>query len=123
VERARAERTGTESKPIVERSIKQFRRDVVNGRAVVLMTGSHCLFVTDEAEMVQLVRVGSIAHSAHVQLAKNADLATDRRLDFGRHNATDLDQCSAEAVTARFFGETRHTRNTGASPRRCERTL
>jgi hypothetical protein len=35
VEKARAERTSTESKPIVERSIKQFRRDVVNGRAVV----------------------------------------------------------------------------------------
>jgi hypothetical protein len=45
---------------------------VVNGRAVVLMTGSHYLFVTNEAEVVQLVWdfLESIAHWVHVRLAK-----------------------------------------------------
>jgi hypothetical protein len=67
---------------------------------------------------------GAYERRGRLQLQRCAETSRPMAtLPVGRHYATDQDQCSAEAVTARFFGETRHTRNTGASPRRCERTL
>jgi len=39
-----------------EQSIAQFRREVVNGRVVVLTSGTHYVFITNEAEVVRVIR-------------------------------------------------------------------
>jgi hypothetical protein len=42
--------------PMMLRGIEQFRREVVHGRAIRLTTGSHYFFITNEDEVVRLMR-------------------------------------------------------------------
>ncbi|HEX3703934.1 MAG TPA: alpha/beta hydrolase [Vicinamibacterales bacterium] len=54
--KVRAERQIAASKPFQEASIAQFRREARNGRVAVLDAASHYVFLTNESEVVRLVR-------------------------------------------------------------------
>jgi pimeloyl-ACP methyl ester carboxylesterase len=53
---AHAEKMIQDSEAFVEHSMDQFRREVAHGRVVRLTTGSHYLFITNENEVVRLIR-------------------------------------------------------------------
>jgi non-heme chloroperoxidase len=55
-DKARAEAVIRDGKPFVERGIEQFRREVAHGRVVRLTTGSHYLFITNQGEVVSMIR-------------------------------------------------------------------
>ena len=55
-DKARAEAAIRDGQPFVEHGIEQFRREVAHGRVIRLMTGSHYLFITNEDEVVRIIR-------------------------------------------------------------------
>jgi NADPH-dependent ferric siderophore reductase len=56
VNKKRADESNAQIRAWADRSINQFKTEVVRGRVVVLTTGSHYVFVTNEAEVVRLIR-------------------------------------------------------------------
>lgn len=52
----RANEANTQIRAWAERSIAQFRAEVVKGHVVVLADGAHYLFITNEAEVVRIIR-------------------------------------------------------------------
>ncbi|HWF86792.1 MAG TPA: alpha/beta fold hydrolase [Vicinamibacterales bacterium] len=54
--RARADKNVAALRPWREQSMAQFRRDVRHGRVIVLSSGNHYIFLTNEAEVVRLMR-------------------------------------------------------------------
>jgi len=55
-DKARAEAVIREGQPFVDRSIDQFRREMAHGRVVRLTTGTHYMFITNEDEVVRIMR-------------------------------------------------------------------
>jgi len=55
-DKARAEAVIKENEPMMVRSIEQFRREVVHGRAVRLATGAHYFFISNDDEVVRIMR-------------------------------------------------------------------
>jgi pimeloyl-ACP methyl ester carboxylesterase len=55
-DKARAEAVIKENEPLMNRSIEQFRREVVHGRAIRLTTGAHYFFLSNEDEVVRVMR-------------------------------------------------------------------
>jgi pimeloyl-ACP methyl ester carboxylesterase len=54
--RRRADEANEQIRAWTAHSIAQFREEVAGGRVVVLNTGSHYVFVTNEAEVIRLTR-------------------------------------------------------------------
>ena len=54
--RHRADEANKEIRAWALHSIAQFREAVADGRVVLLTTGSHYVFVTNEAEVIRLTR-------------------------------------------------------------------
>jgi non-heme chloroperoxidase len=55
-DKARAEAVIRGGQPFVDRSIGQFSREMAHGRVVRLTTGTHYLFITNEDEVVRMMR-------------------------------------------------------------------
>ena len=51
-----SDRPTTDGEAFVQRSMREFRREVAHGRVVRLTTGSHYLFLTNEGEVVRLMQ-------------------------------------------------------------------